>query len=184
GYMHLAMQGGTGACNIHSVPALVPVIRNSDPCSLLVNPCGGGECIPRSSGKYKCNCPPQFVKVKNSDGTESCTPVVVCTRADINPCGVGTCLNDGKGSHTCLCPRGFTLGTIAVGSDTCVPLVHGLLSFPSLFPCPFTPHLLPPADKSIKSIKMPLTVPAKVVYGLYGIPKDQFFKQNPDLVTL
>ncbi|CAI7772375.1 unnamed protein product, partial [Closterium sp. NIES-54] len=121
GYMHLAMQGGTGACNIHSVPALVPVIRNSDPCSLLVNPCGGGECIPRSSGKYKCNCPPQFVKVKNSDGTESCTPVVVCTRADINPCGVGTCLNDGKGSHTCLCPRGFTLGTIAVGSDTCVP---------------------------------------------------------------
>ncbi|CAI5463496.1 unnamed protein product [Closterium sp. Yama58-4] len=158
GYMHLAMQGGLGACNIHSVPALVPVIRNSNPCSLLVNPCGGGECIPHDSSKYKCNCPPQFVKVKNSDGTESCTPVVVCTRADINPCGVGTCLNDGKGWHTCLCPRGFALGTTAVGSHTCVP-----------------------SDKTIKSIKMPLTVPAQLVYGLYGIPKDKFYDQNPDL---
>ncbi|GJP30966.1 hypothetical protein CLOM_g7528 [Closterium sp. NIES-68] len=160
GYMHLAMQGGLGACNIHSVPALVPVIKtaSTSPCSLLVNPCGSGVCIPSGSTKYKCQCPLGFVAVKNSDGTQSCTPVVVCTRADINPCGFGTCLNDGKGDHACLCPRGFALGTTAVGSQTCVP-----------------------SDKTIKSIKVPVTVPARVVYGLYGIPKDQFYAQNPDL---
>lgn len=161
GYMHLAMLGGAGACNIHSVPSLVPVIASSSPCALRINPCGGGTCEARgdsSSGKYKCKCPKRFVKVKNRDGTEACAPVVVCTRSDISPCALGTCLNDNKGGYKCLCPHGFKQGSVSQGGQTCVP-----------------------TDKPVTKVKVPVTTRMRTVYNLYGLTRKAFLKLNPQL---
>eukprot|EP00475_Leptophrys_vorax_P018022 TRINITY_DN24637_c1_g2_i2.p1 TRINITY_DN24637_c1_g2~~TRINITY_DN24637_c1_g2_i2.p1 ORF type:complete len:361 (-),score=-8.22 TRINITY_DN24637_c1_g2_i2:106-1149(-) len=117
--MRLAIAGGAGICGITSMPGLYPVLNTPDPCG-PINPCGGGICAVKL-GKARCQCPVGFARVKNIDGTQTCTAVRVCSLTASNPCHVGTCLDDGKGGYNCICPPGFVSGPNPDGSISCVP---------------------------------------------------------------
>ncbi|CAI5474072.1 unnamed protein product [Closterium sp. Yama58-4] len=138
-----------------SLPPLLPPLSSGGVHASRHQPVRSGNVSERRQGLSYVPLPVALLSL--SPFPPLTTAVVVCTRADINPCGVGTCLNDGKGWHTCLCPRGFILA----------PPLSALIPA-----CPVRP---PRTHSPLRALA------AQLVYGLYGIPKDKFYDQNPDL---
>lgn len=163
GYMHIAISQGIGTCGMHTLPAIVPVVKTPTPCSSGINPCGGGVCIGSTdaSGKqsYTCKCPFFFTNVTNTDGTPTCVFWLQCLLHKENPCAVGTCLDTFQGTYVCICPPGFA---------------------PGLRPLRDTPTCVP-NPKGQQTLTFPFDVACELVFQMYGLTSEQFLNQNPGL---